>query len=279
LEPAYKVVVLNKAKQLKATLSLVLNRELELFNLCDESIPEEYVELSLSLSSNLTSENLEFEDDFLVKVKSVFKILSGTIDVLQSTVQELREPQANDSPHVSLKEAENNLLAVFSSDAMIQFNQTTISYDYLKSLFRYVKNLAGLQLYYETKPVKETKTSEPVRPLKVANPYVLFNESISTIFGRLLLDWKLSPKKLELFAKQSGVNLIKVITENCGVTETINRTPSASLLYRIISMQPKVLNEYPDEPSIDFTLEDDCKSANQVLEEILTNVLDMVAGT
>ena len=279
LEPAYKVVVLNKAKQIKSTLNLVLNRELELFKLCDENTPEEYVELSLSLSSNITSEILEFEEDIVVQGKSVFKILAGTINVLQSTVHELREPKASDSPHVSLKEAENNLLTVFSSDSMTQFNETSISYDYLKSLFRYVKNLAGLQLYYETKPDTKETTAEGVRPLKVANPYVLFNERISTIFGRLLFDWKLPPKKLEVFAKQSGVNLIKVITENCGVTEVVTRTPPVSLLHQIVLMESKVLNQYSDsESSTDFTSEDDSKPASQVVEEILTNVLDMIAG-
>ena len=276
MEIKLKAVILEKAKQLKSLLNLSLNREFEMFKLCGETTPEDYLELSLSSPLANTSESLEFEEHIFVQGKNNFKILVGTIGVLQSTIQELRELDPSDNPDMSLKENENNLLKIFSSEAVSQFNQIETPLDYLKSLFRYTKNLAGLQLYFETKPDKETVTSESVRPLKVANPYLIFNEKISTIFGRLLFDWDVSPRKLEMFAKQSGVNLIRVITENCGVFEPITHSQPAQLLYQISLMDCFILNEHSDDSFTDLTLEE--KSPNETLEDILTNILDMVAG-
>ena len=258
----------------------MLNRDFEIFKLCGDSTPEDFLQFVILSPLSMTSDALEFQDNLLVQGKNAFKILVGTINVLQSTVQELREPRPTDSPDVSLKETENNLLAVLSSDAVSEFNQTDVSYDYLKSLFRYVKHLAGLKLYFETKSEseKEGGTQEQVRPLRVANPYLIFNEKISSIFGRLLFDWNVSPKKLEMFAKQSGVNLVKVITENCGVNEAITKTRESSLLYQIALMDPIVLNRDTEDSSTNATLGDDQKSPNELVEEILTQVLDMVAG-
>lgn len=279
MEPKFKTVILEKAKQLKSLLSILLDKELEIFKLCGEETPEDYLQLSLLSPLGNTSDSLEFEEKILVQGKNNFKTLVGTINVLQFTIQELREIDSSDSPDIFLKENETNLLKVFSSEAVVQFNQIEMPCDYLKSLFRYTKNLAGLQLYFETKSDKEGAASETVRPLKVANPYLIFNENISTIFGRLLFDWNVSPRKLEMFAKQSGVNLIKVITENCGVFVPITQSKSSELIYQMSLMTTSILNEHSDDSSTDLTLEENFKSPNNTVEDILANVLDMLAGT
>ena len=278
LELNFKAVILEKSKQLKSLLNLLLNREFEVFKLCEETAPTDYLEFSLSSPLENTGDSLEFEEHVFVQGKNDFKILVGTISVLQSTIQELREVDPSDSPDISLKENENKLLKVFSTEAVSQLNQIEMPLDYLKSLFRYTKNLAGLQLYFETKPDKDASTPEPVRPLKVANPYLIFNEKISTIFGRLLFDWDVSPRKLEMFAKQSGVNLIRVITENCGVFEPVTKTQSTKLLYQMSLIGCCILNEHSNDSFTDLTIEENSKSPNEILEDILTNILDMVAG-
>ena len=278
LELNFKAVILEKSKQLKSLLNLLLNREFEVFKLCGETAPTDYLEFSLSSPLENTGDSLEFEEHVFVQGKNDFKILVGTISVLQSTIQELREVDPSDSPDISLKENENKLLKVFSTEAVSQLNQIEMPLDYLKSLFRYTKNLAGLQLYFETKPDKDASTPEPVRPLKVANPYLIFNEKISTIFGRLLFDWDVSPRKLEMFAKQSGVNLIRVITENCGVFEPVTKTQSTKLLYQMSLIGCCILNEHSNDSFTDLTIEENSKSPNEILEDILTNILDMVAG-
>lgn len=264
-------------KSLKSVLSLVINKDLELFTLFGETIPEDFFTLSLAHRGRLSDESLQFHETKLSQSKYLFKVLSGTIDVLQSTIHELREPEDGDKPETKLKETSKELLALLDSEALSELNQISSTYDYLKTLFKYVNNLSGLQLYYQTKVgAVETDATDSVRPLKVANAFVVFNESISTIFGRLLFEWNLNPKKLDVWARQCGVNLMKVITENCGViVSTVDE--EETLVQLLLTKTPVTLNEHLDGSSTDGTLEAK-KLSPSVVEELLNSVLDMIAG-
>lgn len=270
--------MLKTAKNLKAVLNLVLNKDLELFKSYGETIPEDFLTLSLTNPGKLSNENLQFHESKLSQSKTLFKILSGTIDVLQSTIHDLREPISDDKPEISLRETSKDLFAVLDPETLSDLNHTSSTCDYLKTLFKYVNNLSGLQLYYQTKVGMETDPTEAVRPLKVANPFVVFNESISTIFGRLLFEWNLNPKKLELLARQSGVNLIKVVTENCGVSVSTFDEES-TLIQLLLTKETMALNERTDDSCTEETLEDKTTIPPSIIEELLSSVLDMVAGS
>ena len=72
--------------------------------------------------------------------------------------------------------------------------------------------------------------------LQVANPFLVLNEDISETFGRLLFDWEMPPKKLEGFAQQANIKLIKIVAQRCGVSvpssKRVNMKAEEKMLFK-----------------------------------------------
>ena len=72
--------------------------------------------------------------------------------------------------------------------------------------------------------------------MQVANPFLVLNEDISETFGRLLFDWEMPPKKLEGFAQQANIKLIKIVAQRCGVSvpssKRVNMKAEGKMLFR-----------------------------------------------
>ena len=263
-----------KLKDIKALLLLVTSRDLKVFSLCGQNSPNDFLALSLSIPSKLLPDTIEFEDSKFLQGQCAFNSLSDQVSFVQETYPELVEEHVDET---SLKEKANNLYAVFNPDTTAQINHITSSRDYIRALFKYVHSVATLQLFYKSKHTTDSggvsgEGSRSFVARKAVNPFLVLKEDISMTFGRLLFEWGMSPKRLESFAKQAGVNLIQVIAENCGVS-----VPSTS---RHVSIQQKfffknqiVLNN--SNPISEIELE---KNPNSTVEELLNSVLEMISG-
>lgn len=99
----------------------------------------------------------------------------------------------------------NETLEAYSSDSLLLIPEDRARRNYIKTLFRHMDTLARLQLYFKTKHtggVQATSKSEQKSSLsgvKAVNPFVVLKDDISVIFGRLLFEYSMPPKRFVLF--------------------------------------------------------------------------------
>ncbi|XP_057314867.1 zinc finger FYVE domain-containing protein 26-like [Hydractinia symbiolongicarpus] len=270
----YKVCaqVSPKLKDIKALIQLATSRDLKVFQLCGQKKPTDFLSLSVFTISKLYPDFLEFEESKLLQGQSAFIGLSDRIGALQGKYKELVD-EVEERVAVSLKERASNLFAIFNSDTCAQINGINTAHDYFKALFKYVKSLSSLQLYYKNRNNDHVDNIRPLSTSKAANPFLIFNESISTIFGRLLFEWGMSPKRLESFAHQSGINLVKVVAENCGVSAP-STLCKIGIQQRLLLKEQLVMNKNDEDSSTGI---EPGKCPNSVVEELLNSVLDMIS--
>ena len=94
----------------------------------------------------------------------------------------------------------NDTLAAYSSDSLVLIPEERARRNYIKTLFRHMDTLARLQLYFRTKHsgthnVSKLEQKSSLGGIKAINPFVVLKDDISVIFGRLLFEWNMPPKR------------------------------------------------------------------------------------
>lgn len=94
----------------------------------------------------------------------------------------------------------NETLAAYSSDNLVLIPDKKSRRNYIKTLFRHMDTLARLQLYFKTRHsglqvVSKLDQKSSLSGVKALNPFVVLKDDISVIFGRLLFEWNMPPKR------------------------------------------------------------------------------------
>lgn len=231
------------------------------FHLCGIELPHTMSALIVSLpTSDISDDDLKFFNQKLWEGKNCFEDLNNHIEKSVGYISE------NDAAK-TLKQKATNFFAVFKPETLKRLN-TLIArdkvYNYMKSLWRYVNKLADWRTSYG-------KDAKEILPEQI-NPFYLLSETLTVILGKLLFDLQMPPEKLETFTKQISVNIVNVIAENCGVKHPALRNQPANSKVKLTLKKSLILNRNGDCDIVHG------KSANVVVEELLSNLIDMISG-
>ena len=244
-------------------IHFITTEDANYFHLCGIELPQTMSSLIVSLpTSDISDDDLKFFNQKLWEGKNCFEDLYNHIEKLKS-VGSISESDAAKT----LKQKATNLFAVFKPETLKRLN-TLISrdkvYNYMKSLWRYINKLADWRTGYD-------KDSKEILPEQI-NPFYLLSETLTVILGKLLFDLQMPPEKMETFTKQISVNIVNVIAENCGVKHPALRNQPANSKVKLLLKKSLILNKYGDCDIVPG------KSANVVVEELLSNLIDMISG-
>ena len=153
------------------------------------ALPADYLSLCCGPISQLDGDLLDFETRFLSSCLDTFKdIESYIIEEAKSQIDLIED----DGGQSVLREKMNSLMQTADVATLMKYHTITTGYDYWKALYRYVNNIATLQL--KTLPQFEKDKSGSGSP-KAANPFLVLSQDVALAFGRLLFERGVSPKR------------------------------------------------------------------------------------
>ena len=143
-------------------------------------------------------EGTELTFQKLTQQKSMLEEIVSYIDEGVNEDEVLREDK---SPEATLcRNCMNNTLAAYSSESLVLIPEDRARRNYIKTLFRHSDTLARLQLYFRTRHVgvqviSKLEQKSSLSGVKACNPFVVLKDDISVIFGRLLFEWNMPPRR------------------------------------------------------------------------------------
>ena len=144
----------------------------------------------------------ELGNDFmkLSKQKDCLQDIIGFIDLIDNADSNtvLSEDKSNE-PSLCRKSI-NDTLSAFSTDKLVLIPESMPRRDYIKTLFRHIDTLSRLQLFFKTKHsgvqgMARLEQHTSMGNIKAVNPFIVLKDDISDIFGRLLFEWGMPPKR------------------------------------------------------------------------------------
>ena len=146
-------------------------------------------------------EGTELAFQKLTQQKSVLEEIVSYIDEAMEENEALREDKNSETN--ACRTCMNDTLAAYSSDSLVLIPEEKARRNYIKTLFRHIDTLARLQLYFKTKhtgvqSVSKLEQKSSLSGVKACNPFVVLKDDISVIFGRLLFEWNMPPKRFVL---------------------------------------------------------------------------------
>ena len=144
-------------------------------------------------------EDTELAFQILAQQKVALQDIVSYIDEGMNENEVLREDKTPETN--ACRKSMNNTLAAFSSDSLVLIPQEKTRRNYIKTLFRHMDTLARLQLYFKTKHngvqgASKLEQKSSLSGVQACNPFVVLKDDITVIFGRLLFEWNMPPKRL-----------------------------------------------------------------------------------
>ena len=184
----------------------VLKTSLSLFTQLETNTTKNVLnDTSSSFSHFLT---LPYHQQFEGETESNFSKLAEQKGCLESIVKFLDDEVIATAILAEEKNTEGNLcrksinetLSAFSSDNLVLIPEEMPRRNYIKTLLRHVDTLARLQLYFKTRHTGKQRLvkfeqQSSLAGIKAANPFVVLKDDICDIFGRLLFEWSMPPKR------------------------------------------------------------------------------------
>ena len=159
---------------------------------------EDFSSLFCQGYGRLHAESIEQDFQKIAKQRESFEQLAEFIKYLEieptTTLIEDRKNEVN-----VCKKFMNENSSAFSTDKLVFLRGSAPKRDYIKTLFKHVDTLSKLQLHCKSRHSglhgvpKQGQSS--FGNVKAVNPFVVLKDNISDIFGRLLFDWNMSPKR------------------------------------------------------------------------------------
>lgn len=248
---------------MKSLIHFITTEDANYFHLCGIELPQTMSSLIVSLpTSDISEDDLKFFNQKLWEGKNCFEDLYDYIEKLGSEGYVFESDTAK-----TLKQKATNLFTVFKPETLKRLNTLVPRdklYNYMKSLWRYINKLADWRTGYDKDP-------KEISPEQI-NPFYLLSETLTVILGKLLFDLHMPPEKLETFTKQISVNVVNVVAENCGVKHPALRNQPANSRVKLLLKKSLTLNKNGDCDIVPG------KSANVVVDELLSNLIDMISG-
>eukprot|EP00795_Rhopilema_esculentum_P014543 gene14543-5610_t len=285
LDATDEFIKLDPSPELRSSLLSclgVLKTSLSLFTQLETRTMKNVLnDTSSSFSQFLTQ---PYHQQFEGETESNFSKLAEQKGCLESIVQFLDDEIIATAILAEEKNTEGNLcrqsmnetLSAFSSDNLVLIPEGMPRRNYIKTLFRHVDTLARLQLYFKTRHTGKQRfvkfeQQSSLGGIKAANPFVVLKDDICDIFGRLLFEWSMPPKRLESIARQVNISLVKVVAKSFGLAIPVKSAQNCPDLTTFLLRQPiNVLNKSNEEM--------EAKNPTEVMENLLEQLVKILSG-